>query len=128
MSWVFPREMSWNCTVFDPPRTVLSEGDEIRDANGCGGGRAREQVGSPDRWLLWEHNAVEGSAGMTDHHRWTAHGLPPDRAIEVTRDHDHDVGIAVQGPAPEFFAIARVWGELSRRALTVEEALALLTR
>ena len=115
--------------AFDPPKTVLQRGDDIRYASGCGGGRAWERRGSAAQWVAYENQAVEHSADMEDAASWTAHGLAPGSAVTI-ECHDYIGGyydFAATGPAPAVFELAPVWSAVLR-GIPTSEALELLQR
>lgn len=113
---------------FDPPRTILDAGDEIRYASGCGGGRAWETQGDARQGIRWCDDAVEHSADMEDSHVWTAYGM--DDGCAVTVHHNDYFGgtyeLDARGPAPAVLEIARVWGEISRREVSIADVVLML--
>ncbi len=115
---------------FDPPRTVMSQGDDIRYANGCGGGHAWLQLGDPARWIRWSNHAVENSGDMVDHEAWTAHGMASGCAVVIQHHNplDHRYEIALEGEAPAVFDCARAWGAQRRGGLSLEAFVAVLER
>ena len=113
---------------FDPPRTVLDAGDEIRYANGCGGGCAWETQGDARQGIRRRNDAVEHSADMEDSHAWVAYGM--DDGCAVTLLHNDYFGgtrqLDARGPAPAILEVAMVWGELGRRDVSIADVDAML--
>ncbi len=113
---------------FDPPRSILDAGNEITYASGCGGGCAWETQGDERQGIRWRNDAVEHSADMEDAHTWVAYGM--DDGCAVTLLHNDYFGgtyqLDARGPAPAILEVATVWGEISRREVSIADVDAML--
>jgi len=114
--------------AFDPPQDILEDEDEIRSANGCGGGSAWKKRGNATQYISYHCSATESSAEMHHSESWDATGLAPGTSIVINhRDYYDDLcELVASGPAPAVFELAPVWEAAVKQGAYIEESRALL--
>lgn len=97
--------------AFAPPDVLLGEEDDIRSANGCGGGRAWWERGSSTHSIRFESAASESpSQGMLTKDQWVARGLAAGCSVLLeVDDFSERRKLSVSGPCPAVLELAPAW-------------------